>query len=316
MIKYFIGPMSKNVVDSIIEVDDGFGFIPSRRQVDYNGGYVNSWTTGEFATYVNGRVPIERDHGGIGQGYKHDDGYESLKDDCRYVDIIHIDPWKEYNDFHKGFLETVDYINFIYLVMEKKKIKFEVGTEESIRRFEVDELDKLLRYLKGKLEPEIFKNIEYVVVQSGVGLDLGKQNNTGTFDSDRLEKMISVCKKYGKKSKEHNGDYLSNDEYKVRFDMGLDSINIAPEFGQLETLCYLEEMGEDIDEYYNICYESKRWEKWVDNDFVPEDNKKELIKICGHYVFSNRRFLDIKPNIDDKIKTVIKNKLRRLNELT
>ena len=316
MIKYFIGPMSKNVVDSIIEVDDGFGFIPSRRQVDYNGGYVNSWTTGEFATYVNGRVPIERDHGGIGQGYKHDDGIESYMHDCRYFDKIHIDPWKEYQDFDKGLQETIDCINFIYLVMGKEKVKFEVGTEESIRRFEVDELENLLRHLKGKLEPEIFENIEYVVVQSGVGLDLGKQNNSGTFDPDRLENMINICKKFGKKSKEHNGDYLSNDEYKVRFDMGLDSINIAPEFGQLETLCYLEEMDKDIDEYYNICYDSKRWKKWVNDDFVPEDNKKELIKICGHYVFSNRRFLDIKPNIDDKIKTVIKNKLRRLNELT
>ena len=316
MIKYFIGPMSKNVVDSIIEVDDGFGFIPSRRQVDYNGGYVNSWTTGEFATYVNGRVPIERDHGGIGQGYKHDDGIESYMHDCRYFDKIHIDPWKEYQDFDKGLQETIDCINFIYLVMGKKEVKFEVGTEESIRRFEVDELENLLRHLKGKLEPEIFENIEYVVVQSGVGLDLGKQNNSGTFDPDRLENMINICKKFGKKSKEHNGDYLSNDEYKVRFDMGLDSINIAPEFGQLETLCYLEEMDKDIDEYYNICYDSKRWKKWVNDDFVPEDNKKELIKICGHYVFSNRRFLDIKPNIDDKIKTVIKNKLRRLHELT
>ena len=56
--KYFIGPMSKNVVDAIIEFDGDFGFIPSRRQVDYNGGYVNGWTTGEFATYVNVRVPI------------------------------------------------------------------------------------------------------------------------------------------------------------------------------------------------------------------------------------------------------------------
>ena len=308
--------MSKNVVDSIIEFDGNFGFIPSRRQVDYNGGYVNSWTTGEFATYVNGRVPIERDHGGIGQGYKHDDGIESYMHDCRYFDKIHIDPWKEYQDFDKGLQETIDCINFIYLVMGKKEVKFEVGTEESIRRFEVDELENLLRHLKGKLEPEIFENIEYVVVQSGVGLDLGKQNNSGTFDPDRLENMINICKKFGKKSKEHNGDYLSNDEYKVRFDMGLDSINIAPEFGQIETLCYLEEMGEDIDEYYNICYDSKRWKKWVNDDFVPEDNKKELIKICGHYVFSNRRFLDIKPNIDDKIKTVIKNKLRRLNELT
>ena len=306
--------MSKNVVDSIIEFDGNFGFIPSRQQVDYNGGYVNSWTTGEFATYVNGRVPIERDHGGIGQGYKHDDGIESFMHDCRYFDKIHIDPWKEYQDFDKGLQETIDCINFIYLVMGKKKVKFEVGTEESIRRFEVDELEKLLRYLKGKLEPEIFKNIEYVVVQSGVGLDLGKQNNTGTFNPDKLEKMIGVCKKFGKKSKEHNGDYLSNDEYKVRFDMGLDSINIAPEFGQLETLCYLEEMDEDIDEYYNICYESKRWEKWVDKDFIPEDNKKELIKICGHYVLSDKKFLKLKPNIDTEIKQKIKNKLETSHE--
>jgi hypothetical protein len=71
-------------------------------------------------------------------------------------------------------------------------------------------------------------------------------------------------------------------------------------------------MGEDIDEYYNICYGSKRWEKWVDKDFVPEDNKKELIEICGHYVFSDESFLDIKPNIDDKIKKVIKEKLKRM----
>jgi hypothetical protein len=307
--------MSKNVVDSIIEFDGNFGFIPSRRQVDYNGGYVNEWTTGEFATYVDGRVPIERDHAGAGQGYKHDDGIESFMHDSRYFDKIHIDPWKEYQDFYKGLQETIDCINFIYLVLGKKKIKFEVGTEESIRRFGVYELKKLLRILEGKLKPEIFENVEYVVVQSGVGLDLGKQNNSGTFDPDRLEKMINICKKFGKKSKEHNGDYLSNDEYKVRFDVGLDSINIAPEFGQLETLCYLEEMGEDIDEYYNICYESKRWEKWVDETFIPEDNKKELIKICGHYVFSDKKFLEIKPNIDDKIKSVITNKLKELKNV-
>ena len=60
--KYFIGPMSKNVVDAVIEFNGDFGFIPSRRQVDCNGGYVNDWTTGEFSKYVNGRVPIQRDH--------------------------------------------------------------------------------------------------------------------------------------------------------------------------------------------------------------------------------------------------------------
>jgi len=309
-IKYFIGPMSKNIVDAIVEFNGDFGFIPSRRQVDHNGGYVNDWSTDKFAKYVNGRAPIQRDHGGIGQGYKDDDGYESFLHDSRHFDIIHVDPWKRYDILIKGLEETVRNIKFIH--SNNSDIKFEVGTEEAIKRFNSKQLELMLRYLEEKLEPKIFENIEYTVVQSGVGLDLGKQSNTGTFNPDRLEEMIYICKKFGKKSKEHNGDYLSTKEYKDRFDLGLDSINIAPEFGQLETLCYLDEMGDDIEDYYQICYDSKRWEKWVGKDFVPEDNKRELIKICGHYVLSNKQFLNIKPSIDNKIKKVIKDKLEHL----
>ena len=51
-------------------------------------------------------------------------------------------------------------------------------------------------------------------------------------------------------------------------------------------------------------------------DFDPYTNKKELIKICGHYVLSNSEFLsEIKSqysNIDQKIKNNIKNKLNEL----
>jgi len=312
LIKYFIGPMSKNVVDTILELGSNkIGFIPSRRQVDYNGGYVNNWTTKQFSEYVNGRVVIERDHGGIGQGYKSDDGLQSFKQDATHFDIIHIDPWKVYQDFRKGVEEVITSIKYIY--WKNPMIKFEVGTEESIRRFEVSELENLLHNLEHKLPSNIFENIEYAVVQSGVGLDLGKQQNTGTFNPKRLEDMVKVCKKFGKKSKEHNGDYLSSKEYKDRFDLGLDSINIAPEFGQLETLVYLDN-GDDtfIDRWYKICYDSKRWEKWVSKDFIPKDNKEELIKICGHYVLSDEQFNLIKPDIDDEIKKTINNKLLEL----
>ena len=309
-IKFYIGPMSKNVVDSVIEFDGQIGFIPSRRQVDYQGRYVNNWTTGEFATYVDGRVPIQRDHGGAGQGYKDDDGYESFLHDSIYFDIIHVDPWKKYQEFDDGLEETLSSIGYIYNF--NQDVKFEVGTEEAIRRFSLRELEILLYKLS---KQAWFSNIEYAVVQSGVGLDLGKQNNTGTFDPKRLEDMILICKEYGLKSKEHNGDYLTQKDYKDRFDLGLDSINIAPEFGQIETKCYLDEMGDDIEDYYQICYESKRWEKWVDEDFIPEGNKRELIEICGHYVLSDKNFLDIKPDIDDKIKEVIKNKLGELNRI-
>jgi len=311
--KFYIGPMSKNVVDAVIEFTEEtgnkIGFIPSRRQVEFNGGYVNNWTTEEFSKYVNGRVPIEGDHGGAGQGYKDDDGYKSFRYDSENFDIIHIDPWKAYPNFWEGVDKTLEYMNFIYDM--NPKVLFEVGTEEAIRKFTPDELNTLLRTAA---EFDFFDNIKYAVVQSGVGLDLGKRVNTGNFDLGRLKDFVRVCKYWSVLSKEHNGDYLTDKDIKVRFDIGLDSLNIAPEFGQLETLCYLEHMDDDIEDYYKICYDSKRWEKWVSDDFVPKDNKEELIKICGHYVLSEKEFLSIKPDIDEKIKSTIKRKLRDLCE--
>ncbi len=137
--KYFIGPMSKNVVDAVVEFDGNFGFIPSRRQVDYNNGYVNNWTTEKFFKYVDGRIMIERDHAGSGQGYMDDDGYESLKEDCKYVNIIHIDPWKNYQGYYDGLKECIKNIEFCYYT--NRNMKFEVGTEEFIRKFTVIELN-------------------------------------------------------------------------------------------------------------------------------------------------------------------------------
>ena len=108
--KFYIGPMSKNVVDAVIEfseeTDNKIGFIPSLRQVEYNGGYVNNWTTEEFSKYVNGRVVIERDHGGAGQGYMEDDGIGSFQADAEHFDIIHIDPWKKYPEYEDGLKKS------------------------------------------------------------------------------------------------------------------------------------------------------------------------------------------------------------------
>ena len=164
-IKFYIGPMSKNVVDSIIEFTEEtgnkIGFIPSRRQVDYNGGYVNNWTTKEFAEYVNGRVVIERDHGGARQGYEYDDGVKSFEKDAENFSIIHIDPWKKYSNLNEGIDETLSNMNLIYNI--NPEILFEVGTEEAIRKFTPDELNILLETAS---EFDFFDNIKYAVVQS------------------------------------------------------------------------------------------------------------------------------------------------------
>jgi len=58
--KYCFGVQSKNSVNKIIEFslqNPGIDitFIPSRRQVEYNRGYVNNWTTKEFTEYVKNK---------------------------------------------------------------------------------------------------------------------------------------------------------------------------------------------------------------------------------------------------------------------
>jgi len=312
--KYFIGPMSKNVVDAIIEfcneTNNSIGLIPSRRQVEYNKGYVNNWATKDFSEYVNRKslkIILKRDHSGPGQGLKDDDGIISLIDDCKYLDYIHIDPWKKFSILEEGIKSTISLIKMCYAL--NPKIKFEVGTEQAIRHFSVEELEMLILALKQELTLKEYKAIEYLVIQSGTSLKGNTQ--TGQYDKNRLLEMVDLAKKYGFLSKEHNGDYIPVSVIKEKFNLGLDSINIAPEFGLIETQTYIDN-GIDIDKFWKICYDSKRWEKWVDSNFDPFTQKEELIKICGHYVLSTPEFLDIKPNIDDKIKNNIKNKLNEL----
>jgi hypothetical protein len=319
--KYFIGPMSKNVVDTIIEfcneTNNNIGLIPSRRQVEWNGGYVNNWTTQEFTEYVKSKtdkILLVRDHSGPKQGQIEDDGYFSLSEDCKYLDVIHIDPWKKYPSFILGLKETIKMIEHCYEL--NPNLEYEIGTEEAIRRFEPYELNDLIHQLKSELQPEVFNQIKYLVIQSGTSLK--GTNQTGNYDSTRLKEMIDVCKHHNLISKEHNGDYIPVSTIKEKFDLGLDSINIAPEFGLIETQTYLDNIKENIifDEYWKICYESKKWEKWVNKDFDPYINKEELIKICGHYVLSDPKFLlEIKSqflDIDQKIKNNIKTKLNEL----
>ena len=57
-----VGPMSANCVDAAIELSNQFGstlmLIASRRQIDseeFGGGYVNNWSTRQFAEHVINR---------------------------------------------------------------------------------------------------------------------------------------------------------------------------------------------------------------------------------------------------------------------
>lgn len=321
-IKYYIGPMTQNVIDSVIEftneTDVNIGFCMSRRQIDFNGGYVG-YNTKDFKNYVKSKtnriITIERDHSGINQVNEYLpswlDNRSLIFDTLCGIDIIHLDPWKKFKTLDLGIRETLNNIFEIYSL--NNYIQFEIGTEESIFHYTPKNLHYILSQLKQELSPEMFSNIRYAVIQSGTKL-VGTKN-IGFFELERLKDMISVCKEFGVLSKEHNGDYLSNEEIKIRFKNGLDAINIAPEFGVLETKILLENVKNNDDFYkiYEICLNGGKWKKWVPKEFHIERNKKQLIEICGHY--HNKDIKNI-VNIDDNvIKNVLKKRLRELCDL-
>jgi hypothetical protein len=278
--------MTKNVVDAVIEINEKnngsiIGLIPSRRQIEYSGGYVNNWTTSEFSKYVRSNSKftlIKRDHGGEGQGNFYDFGLDSYKFDSQNFDFIHIDPWKKSASIFEAAQKTVNDILFINKL--NKKIFFEVGTEQAIYAYSAQELEDFLSILKDNLGT-VFGNIKYAVVQGGTKIK--NTDNLGSYDKAKLSTMTGICKKYNLLSKEHNGDYLEREMIYDRFSNGLDAINIAPEFGRFESNMLLDRMNQkQFEKFYEICYKSKKWEKWVDKHFNFED-KRKLIEICGHY---------------------------------
>ena len=247
--KYYIGPMSQNVVDCVIKHSQqhSIGLIPSRRQVDFSGGYVNGWNTETFSSYVkkkNSSVLLCRDHGGAEQGQVSDDGNKSFGTDAQYLDLIHIDPFRVSETIYQAAEKTADIIEKIFEV--NPNIMYEVGTEEAIFKYQPEDLNWMLGYLKIRLRIEYFNQIKYAVVQSGTRLDLATRTNIGNYNNTRLQNFIEIVKNFDLMSKEHNGDYLTDSfDVEVRFASGLDAINIAPEYGQIESEFYLEMCSKD-----------------------------------------------------------------------
>ena len=323
---FCFGPVTQNVVDTIINFslqhnDREFTFIPSRRQIEYNGGYVNSWNTTEFVKYVkekNNKISIERDHAGPNQGLFEDDGFESLKTDVEILDIIHIDPWKKYHNIDEGIACTVKMINYCYSI--NPNVLYEISTEEAIRQFSTEEIEYIIQQIKKQLNENIFLKIKYLVIQCGT--KLSERKNTGLFDEVKLINMLAIAKKYNMIAKEHNGDWVSLSTIKRKYELGLTCINIAPEFGEIETSVILNRIKntsmDDYNKFYEICLKSDKWKKWVRPDFDYENNKDDIILICGHYNFTNTDFIEIKKkysNIDNEIQESIYDKLLELYEL-
>ena len=350
-----VGPMSKNCIDATIELANEYCtplmLIASRRQIDseqFGGGYVENWTTEQFADYVRYKdtqknIILARDHGGpwqneleISNKLNLNDAMQSAKESYRAdidagFQMLHIDPSV---DIHANpnidqVLERVyELYEFCWTYSQQKKqdVIFEIGTEEQNGSNNTqEELEYTLECMRKFCKSNKLPYPSFIVIQAGTRVM--EMRNVGSFDSPirvanelppeiQIPKMISICNHYRIFMKEHNADYLSTDSLKWQPRLGIHAANIAPEFGVAESKAFIDLMENSnqnilLEEFLRISYDSKKWEKWMINATSASDKDKAIIS--GHYIFSTAECLELKNQARFHIKdldTQLKNKVK------
>jgi tagatose-1,6-bisphosphate aldolase non-catalytic subunit AgaZ/GatZ len=328
--------MSVNCVDAAIELANEHEapmlLIASRRQIDseeFGGGYVNNWTTEEFARYVidrdkKGKVLLARDHGGPWQSIKEKDAglglrraMESAKSSYRAdlaagFQVLHIDPSVDIHgqpDIDEVLDRVFDLYEYCWSEAQqlRQEVIFEIGTEEqSGSTNSQDELDYTLNEVQKFCAKYRLPKPTFVVIQCGTRVM--ETRNVGSFDSPirvadeipaeiQLPKMIEICNRYGIFMKEHNTDYLSDDALQWHPRLGIHAANVAPEFGVAETRALLAILEKNdlqtlADRFLQTAYNSNKWDKWMLKDTKATDRDRAII--AGHYVFSRPECVELK----------------------
>jgi hypothetical protein len=82
---------------------------------------------------------------------------------------------------------------------------------------------------------------------------------------------------------------------------GVDAVNVAPEFGVVETRSFIRLLAElrlrgCRDEFLRLAYDSGACRKWVKPDSVASDTDRAVM--AGHYIFGSDEFREIKEEAD------------------
>jgi tagatose-1,6-bisphosphate aldolase non-catalytic subunit AgaZ/GatZ len=328
--------MSVNCVDATIELANEHEvpimMIASRRQIDseeFGGGYVNNWTTEEFASYVTdkdqkGKILLARDHGGPWQNNREKEqnlglrrAMDSAKSSYRAdiaagFQILHLDPSVDIHgqpDVDEVLDRLFDLYDYCWTQADRmhQEIIFEVGTEEQSGSTNTQEaLDYTLNAISKFCHSQGIDSPAFVVVQCGTRVM--EMRNVGSFDSPvrvaneipaeiQLPKMLEICNRHGVFMKEHNTDYLSDEALQWHPRLGIHAANVAPEFGVAESkalLAVLEKNGLErlADQFLELAFKSRKWDKWMLDGSRASDRERALI--AGHYVFSTPQCKEIK----------------------
>tara|TARA_B100000242_G_scaffold16732_1_gene10275 strand:- start:8617 stop:9780 length:1164 start_codon:yes stop_codon:yes gene_type:complete len=331
-----VGPMSLNCVDAVIEISNHekipLMLIASRRQIDsedFGGGYVNNWSTEEFAKYVMnkdklGLTYLARDHGGPWQSdierkerFGLRKAMESAKSSYKVdidngFQILHLDPSIDIHgplsveDSLERLFELYDFC-CNYARKQGKEIIYEIGTEEQTGSTNSkEELEFTLSKIYEFCEKNKYPKPTFVVIQTGTKVK--ELRNVGSLDSCfrvkneippeiQIPQIIKICNQYQICMKEHNADYLSDEILSWHPRLGIHAANVAPEFGVTESKAFLKTLEnnglKDIaNQFLKLSYDSGKWGKWMIKGNKTSEREKAII--AGHYNFSKPEFIEIR----------------------
>jgi hypothetical protein len=115
----------------------------------------------------------------------------------------------------------------------------------------------------------------------------------GIFDPCNTKQCTEILHKAGIRAKEHNSDYLTPSEIKLRFDCGIDAMNVAPQFGVVQTNAILSKamiggscIRECLADWKREVDEAGNWKKWTDN----AESQLHCVKCGGHYHFKGDNY--------------------------
>ncbi|OXM48867.1 hypothetical protein [Amycolatopsis alba] len=344
-----IGPMSKNAVDAAVELARDRGrrimLIPSRRQVEsaeLGGGYVERWSTAQFAEYVRGRdeaglLLLCRDHGGPWQhpgeragNYSEDQAMAaslaSFRADIEAgFDLLHIDTCLDL-DGAAALDRAIDRLVKLYGECHEaarelgREVRFEIGFEDQgVDTNDPAEFRDQVTEVCSRLAAGGLPAPAFVVAQTGT--KVLETENTGALLTApsavgfAVAQLARVCEEVGSSLKAHNADYLTADSLRRLMQRGVAAVNVAPEFGVVETralLALLDELGlaAERDEFLRLAHDSGSWRKWLKPGTAATDHERAVI--AGHYVFATDEFRELKdriarqaPDVDHRLRAAI-----------
>lgn len=291
-----VGPLSEEIIEGTVRYSHNHGvelmLISSMNQIDWNGGYVNNWTTSQYSKFFNSlknkypksTVYLCRDHCG-----------PNFKDHNQEIDVIKTITEDIRNGFrliHLDLCRSADKTNEIkelmrYALSLNNDILFEVGTDENDGNVIANNLESVERDLEDILQ--ICKP-EFYVLQTGSLVKEAKQ--VGCFEVKIVTQFCELLKKYDIKLKEHNADYLTSGQIKERVGL-VGAMNIAPQLGVVQTSVVLNQClihGISTDSFMRTVYEGNRWRKWSLGHL---NNYYASTLVAGHYHFTCEEYLNI-----------------------